>query len=271
MIELAFFIAMFGSIIAGLWDLKTTEIPDEIPTLMACFGVTLWLIKGLTDGNFFPFLLSLIVGSAYLAFGWALYKTGQWGGGDAKLLSSIGYLLPAFPGVFLFSLSFFINVFVVGAVWTIIYALVIGLQNKVVVKEFKKDIKKHWKKLLLLPMFILMLGVFIIYYLDLHYSISSFSLPIFTFIILLLLSIFWRFGKIVEEFAFRKVIPVSKLKPGDVLADSKIWEGLTEEEIKRLKRIKKKVKIKEGVRFGPVFPIALFLTVFYGNILIPVM
>ncbi len=64
----------------------------------------------------------------------------------------------------------------------------------------------------------------------------------------------------------KKRIPVSKLRVGDVLLSSKLWEGITEKELKRIKRSGKRyVRIKEGVRFGPAFPLALLFTIYFGD------
>lgn len=266
-IEITFFIGMLGSIIAGLWDLKTTEIPDEIPALMSAFGLFIWFVYSLKVGSFYPLVLSIIVGTIYLCIGMLFYKTGQWGGGDAVLMASIGYLIPFFPGVFLFPFTFFVNIFIVGIIWTILYAIIVGIRNKKVIQTFMKQMKVEWGKVILLPVFTLILLTFISYYTNFFH----WRLLICLFFIVLGFSLFWKFGKIVEQIVFEKTIPVSRLKPGDVLVDSKVWRGLTKEEVEEIKRRKRRVKIKEGVRFGPVFSIALFLTVFYGGILLPIM
>ncbi len=266
MIEITFFIALLGSLIAGLWDLKTTDIPDEIPLLMASFGISLWFIHFLTTGNLYPFISSLAVGTFYLLVGWIFYKTGQWGGGDAALMGSIGYLVPFFPNTFLFPLSFFVNIFLVGAVWTIAYALVIGVKEKKIREAFVSKMKSEWKKIIVVPSFVFVLILFIMFYTSFFHILSLILIPLSIFLLIL----FSEFAKVVDKIGFRKTISVKDLKEGDVLADSKVWKGLTKEDVEILKRTKRKVTIKEGVRFGPVFPIALFLTAFYGGILIPV-
>jgi prepilin signal peptidase PulO-like enzyme (type II secretory pathway) len=95
-----------------------------------------------------------------------------------------------------------------------------------------------------------------------------FSNSILLSIFSLALFFLWIFVKTVEDVAFKKRILVSKLKVGDVLFESKVWEGISEKELKKIKASGKKfVWIKEGVRFAPVFPLALILTLLYGNAL----
>ena len=48
--------------------------------------------------------------------------------------------------------------------------------------------------------------------------------------------------------------------------DYKIWEGITEKELKKIKKSGKKfIWIKEGVRFAPAFPLALLFTILVGD------
>ena len=58
-----------------------------------------------------------------------------------------------------------------------------------------------------------------------------------------------------------------ELKEGDVPDGSKLWEGLTKEQVKEIKKSGKKyVVIKDGVRFAPVFTLALLAAILLGDI-----
>jgi prepilin signal peptidase PulO-like enzyme (type II secretory pathway) len=79
----------------------------------------------------------------------------------------------------------------------------------------------------------------------------------------------WKFVKVVEEVGFKKKIPVSQVRIGDVPLDFKVWEGVTEKDLAKIKKSGKKyIWIKEGVRFAPAFPLALLFTIFYGDIIL---
>ncbi len=98
MIEILFLIVAFiGSTAAGLYDLKTTEIPDEIPYTMMAVGIIGAVIKSYLAWSYMPLVSSFAVGLGFLGFGLIMYYTGQWGGGDAKILSGIGFLVPTLP------------------------------------------------------------------------------------------------------------------------------------------------------------------------------
>ncbi len=92
-------VAFVGSTLAGIIDLKTTEIPDKIPYVMMGIGIVGNLVKSYLVWSYTPIALSFLVGLLFLGFGFLLYYTGQWGGGDAKILSAVGFLLPQFSSV----------------------------------------------------------------------------------------------------------------------------------------------------------------------------
>src|SRR4030042_2438436 len=125
-------IAFAGTLAAGIIDLKTTEIPDQIPYAMMGLGILLHLAESYLSWSYIPILYSMIAGLGFLIFGFFMYYTGQWGGGDAKLLSGVGFLLPILPThfgaslFFPFALSYFFNVFFIGAIYMILYAGVLA-------------------------------------------------------------------------------------------------------------------------------------------------
>ena len=269
---LLFVVALIGSIAAGLCDLKTTEIPDEIPYVMMAVGIIGNLIKSYLVWSYWPFLLSMIVGLGFLGFGFFMYYLGQWGGGDAKILSAIGFLVPVVPPEFKTSLmfplplSFFFNVFLVGAVYMILYALVLSIMNRKIWSVFFEDLKANTKIIVMLNMLLIVfLYVFGIAFAKYYQA----DMIVFSVVILLISSGFfflWKFVKTVENVGFKKKIPMSELKVGDVPLDYKIWEGITEKELKKIKSSGKKyVWIKEGVRFAPAFPLALIFTILIGD------
>lgn len=266
-------VALVGSTLAAIIDLKTTEIPDQIPYIMMGAGIVGNLLKSYLVGSYSPIALSLLIGLGFLGFGFVLYYTGQWGGGDAKILSAIGFLLPQLSinkSVFPFPLSLFLNVFFIGSFYMIGYMIVMALFNNNIISSFLKDLKESTKELLLLNLgIIIFLFLFDIYVVNYLQIISIQETLIFDFFVILMafgLFILWRFAKTVEKIGFKKKVKISEVKEGDVLEDSKVWDGLTKEQVKKLQKSDKKhVVIKEGVRFAPTFPIALLVTVFFGD------
>jgi Flp pilus assembly protein protease CpaA len=261
MIELiALVVALVLGFAGGLWDLRTSDIPDEAPALMAAIGLFLWYASGLITGNWMPFILSACLGTVVFAVGWGLYKAGQWGGGDAALLAGIFYLLPGIG----FLVDYLFNFCVVAVLYSIVYSVCLGFAHPKIfgytLDEIKR--KKIWAVLLAWLVFgAVALGA-------LTWSGADTALLAWLWAAVFGLIVFFVYARAVERKVFRRAIPLAKLKIGDVLASSRQWEGVTAEQIAELRRKRVRiVEIKEGVRFGLVFPLALVATVLFGNLI----
>lgn len=266
-------VAFVGSIYAAIWDLRTTEIPDEIPHAMIAFALIFYAIQSVIANDYWIFLDSLLYGSAIFALGFVMYYAGQWGGGDAKILAAVIFLLPVAQTTLPFPITYLLNVFLVGAGYMIIYSFILALRNRKIFSAFFIDIKKSkavialgsialFATFAIINYFILVLLAFPINYILLF---RNAMIPLFAAIGLFVI---WRFSKAVEDVGFKKKISISKLKVGDVLIESKLWEGITARQLKKIKKSgKKSVWIKEGVRFAPTFPLALVFTLIYGDFL----
>ena len=152
----------------------------------------------------------------------------------------------------------------------IVYAFALSFINRKIWTAFFTDLKANAKMILIynsaLVVSIILMGVLFARYFE--------FLPLTTFTIFVVtiglasagLYILWKFVKAVENVGFKKKIPVSKLRVGDVPDYYKIWEGVTEKEIRKIKKSGKKyIWIKEGVRFAPAFPIASIFTLVFGD------
>lgn len=97
--------AACGAFAAGaLTDLRRREVPNAIPLLL----VALFVLHAVTGGATLPgsWWAHLVVGAAFLGAGFALYLTGGFGAGDAKLMAVAGlWAGPAGFSTFLFGLG----------------------------------------------------------------------------------------------------------------------------------------------------------------------
>lgn len=257
-------IALAGSIVAGIWDLFTTEVPDEIPYLMITAGIFFWYIISGMNGDLFPLFISLAGGTLLLIFGLVLYHKGKWGGADAWLLAAIAYMIPVYEGQ-IFILSFILNMVFVSMFYMAIYSVALGIKNKSVFAYFIKDLKKNKLTVAAIPLGFLILSAVLVFSFADATALFINNL-ILTFIAVVLLTFFWRYAHAIEGHIFIKRIQSKDLKAGDVLAETN-WIGLTEDEIREIRKRKKYVTIKDGVRFVPVFAITLAVTLLWGNML----
>lgn len=258
-------IALIGSFAAGFYDLKTSNIPDKLCVLMIIFGLIIHSIYGFQTGDFSILINSFMFGGLFLAFGLLMYFTNQWGGGDGELLVAIGILLPqitVIKTIFPFALSFFINSFFIGAAYSIFYSLILSYRNPSISKSFFKAINK--------PLLLATLAIFLTLSVVSFFYVRYFS---FIFFLMFILILFWKFSKSIEQGFFKK-IPVSKLRVDDMLGEDiprlKIYKrfikGLTKEQVIKIKKIKRYIMIREGIRYGLVFPLTLLFTLLLGDI-----
>ena len=270
--------AFVGATVSALWDLKTTEIPDAIPYVMMAIGLVFWGAQSYLLADYMLLVSSVIAGLGLLGFGFLMYYLGQWGGGDAKLLSAIGFLLPVAPQGFAHTLfpypfTYTINVFIIGALYMVLYATVVAARNRKVISAFMHDVKASSK--------IIAFGtaaLVVVFFGATYYVTSILQIPFSADVILVSIVfpslatigiyVVFKFAKSVENVGFKQKIPMSKLKVGDVLMENRLWEGITEKQLQRIKKSRKRyVWIKSGVRFGPAFPLALLFTLYFGDLI----
>ncbi|MFC2143222.1 A24 family peptidase [Candidatus Aenigmatarchaeota archaeon] len=253
--------AIIGSALAGAWDLKTTEVPDEVPYIMTFIGIVYWFFIAIITGNFYTLFISLTVGSVILVAGLILYHTGKWGGADAWILAAIAYMVPMMNGK-IFMIDYMMNFLIVSIVYMVIYSISLGIKNRVF-SVYLTELRKRILSVTLIPIaygIIAFIPIILI-----PGAIRMLPSFLFSFLLIICLVLFWVYTKVIEKHVFTKKISVSKLREGDVLA-ADIWVGLTASQVKDIQKKKKFVTIKEGIRFVPVFAITLVTTLLWGNL-----
>lgn len=260
---------------AGYSDLKTTEFRDEIPYAIIGFALLIRCISAVFYNDVSIILNSLVFGSIFLGFGILLYHLNQWGDGDAWLLGALGFLFPDPAGfqistAFPFQLVLIFNFFFVSFAYLIVYSLILGARARIGGK-FYRELKAQGSGLVTIS-----LGFSVVVFALLAVLLRSPSFQIESNILwpimvspLMLLSmlVFVRYGKFIENHVFRRRIPVSELRVGDVPVNQR-WKVMTKDELKELKKRGGHIWIKEGVRFAPAFVITMILTIFYGSVFI---
>jgi prepilin signal peptidase PulO-like enzyme (type II secretory pathway) len=240
---------------------------------MAAIGILARLGYSVSAGEPSFLLIPLAISSAFLAFGFLMYRAGQWGGADAKLLAALGILLPYEN---LFPLIFLINLFLLGAVYMIAYAFIMSILNPKISSEFLRDLHGNLKSIstvvlvfcIMMVVPILKFGTEIMLYTPLVWLCGSGIALIFL----------WRWLRIVERVGFRKRIRTKDLRVGDMLGQdieqlglkSKLIRGLEEDEVRKIRKAVRWVWIREGVRFCPAFLIAIIVSLYFGVPFFPI-
>lgn len=276
-------IGLIGILIAVISDIKTTEVPDYSNYFLIFSGLLLRLIYSIASSDwgftieavkFFPvmFLLASI-----------MYYSKQWGGGDSKLLLGLSIVFAAYPSFLLslftpilnlpFPLILFINILLVGAIYTLTYSLVLAVKNR---NKFMPALKQALSKSKNLQTIIIFISLILIVF---SFILQSFLIKFITLtlaIILVLLFYLYNYLKIVEKICLIKTVPVSRLLEGDWITHNiicknriihKKFQELTKKQILLIKKANiQKVEIRQGIVFTPVFLIGFILSIIFGNI-----
>lgn len=273
-------LAIVGVTTASIFDLKTKEVPDWLNFSLIISGLSIRFMHSLIFLNWQYFFYGVLGLIAMFFLGSLIYFTGQWGGGDAKLLMALGAIFgttPYFMNIqFHFLLVFLINLIMVSAIYGLVWSLYVYLKNfKKVNKKIKKLIIKQ-KKLAIL--YLMLGGINLIFYLILYHTLFGLIFLAFS-IFFIVYTILYFFIKAIEKIGMLKWVKPAELTEGDWIAkkiqvNKKIIigpksPGITKKQINILKKSKiKKVLVKDGIAFVPAFLITLILTIMFGNLII---
>ncbi len=132
-------LALFG--IASAQDLRTREVPDWIPLLLAVSGLALAGAEALAVQSILPVLLSAGMLVLCFAFAYVLYRLGAWAGGDVKLFTGLGAVLPSYSGMLFFPFLALAASALAVFPFLVLYVLA-GFRKPSVRREFLKELKK---------------------------------------------------------------------------------------------------------------------------------
>lgn len=278
-------------------DFRTREVDDKISDSFIILALLIQAVP-LLSWNYQPFLQAIIAGLLLFAFGWAMFETGQWGGADVKILTALGILF-ANAGILF---DYFVNIFLVAFAYTIVYSLWLAYKTPKVFRLTAEKTRSDFGELvkgmaaLLLSLFAIAAVVYLKWFIG-PADIFLLMLPLFS--LALVLPAFWlilKFTQVIEKTCFRlpakaktlrefdllteslvrlggKILRIpegAKLK-GKVLVNCKDPNGLTPRQIKLIQGLVKARKLKDGfiikwgLPFVPVFLLALYFTLWYGN------
>jgi len=286
-------IALLGIILGSFTDIRTREVPDWINYSLVVSGLGLRLIYSFVF-NEASYIIDGITGFL-LFFGIAclMFYTGQWGGGDSKMLMGVGALLGlpvSLPLSQMISnwtneppllLLFLLYSLVFGAVYGLIWSLGLAVINR---KAFSKEfrlISTSYNKM----KWILIISLVILFFVTQAYVESSaLSVIIYgmsiIFVIMLYLLIFI---KAIEKTCMIRSVDPKNLTVGDWIVEDIKYKGeiiaakkdlgLQQKQIDKLIKLKnkgiiKKVIIKIGIPFVPSFLISMIITIWFGANLI---
>ncbi len=260
-------LALVWIIGAVIQDLKRREVDNLWNFSLIAFALAYRLAVSIFSGNYWFILNGLIGLVIFFGLHNLFYYARLFAGGDAKLLMALGAILPLsynwITNLKIF--GYFILLFLIaGSIYALIYAVFLVFKNY---KSFKKEFIKQWKNYQ--KMFLISL-VFVIIWVNLVYFMSQIKL-IFIGLIILLFPLLFVFSKSVEKTCMIKSVSPNKVTIGDwlykdvLIGKKKIkadWQGVSEKELKLIKKHKKNILIKYGIPFTPAFLFAFMILLF---------
>ncbi|MBI4146741.1 prepilin peptidase [Candidatus Woesearchaeota archaeon] len=272
-------IALVVLCIAAYTDLKTLEVPDWLNYAGIIAGMLIHAIFSVQQWNYWPVLSSLIGLGIAFALACLMFYTGQWGGGDAKLLMAMGALVGFEPNKFGIGASFLINLVFIGGAWGLAWTVYLATrQPRRVIRTCNALLhQKAYAQTTLIAVLAgiaaLIAGISISFVRTEFFLIAALSI----FLPLLVL-----FSKSVELVAMHHWVTPNKLTEGDWLVHHiEIGKthitpprlGLEKQHLAQLNELyaqKKidKVLVKYGVPFTPAFLFAFLAALQWGNIIL---
>jgi len=113
-------VALAGTILATVVDLRTRMIPNVLTLGMMAVGGVLVAVRVMQGG---PWLLILPTVAVAVLVAWLLWRAGLYGGGDAKLVMAITLLLPLYRDGTSFLPTFFLMLAVAAFIQFYVYGL----------------------------------------------------------------------------------------------------------------------------------------------------
>ena len=256
--------------IGSYTDLKRREVPDWLNYGLIFAALGIRTIFSFEYG--WQVLFSGVLGFLIcLAIAFLFYYSGQWGGGDSKLLMGMGAVIGVTLPLNNSSLNllwFMLSLLFLGSIFGILWMLVLAIRKR---HLFWKNYQKYLKKRKTLH---LLLAITTIIFIVLTFF-KPFIWPMIPFP--LLMFYLFSFVNIVEKNCFYKQVPPYYFTEGDWLAKDVVINKkniltartLEMEDVWKLRFLEShnklnEVTIKEGVPFVPSFLLG-YLALLFGS------
>ncbi|MDP3917307.1 MAG: A24 family peptidase [Nanoarchaeota archaeon] len=269
--------------IASLFDIKTREIPDWISYGLLSFVIITRALQSILMKNHAYITYSLMYFAIFFIFGNLMYFTKQWGGGDTKLITSLGTAFAVKPAyisansIIPFPIIILVNILIVGAIYGTFYAVTLAFRHA---KEFKAEFIKlnSEKKIKIMKIFMLAAALLIMILSYASFPSGSKHLGAYLALISLLLPYLIMTLKSVELSCMYKRLKPSALTEGDwvqedIYKDKKLiykinQYGIDKKSIEKIKKSRiKSVLVKEGIPFIPSFWLGTIIALYLGKII----
>ena len=218
------FIALFYLIIGSISDLKSREVLNYSNFSLIAIGFAFNIILAIIYSEYILIAESIAGFVICYIIAYIMYYTGQWGGGDAKLLMGLGALFGFQFSSFIplgsismpFIIEFFINTLLLGALYGMLWSFTLAIINiKKVSKELNKKLKEARKTKY--GIWTVTVIAFVIALISKEYIFKVLFVIIGLFITMMFYV--WNFTKVVEKTVMYKNLSPDKITEGEWIVD----------------------------------------------------
>lgn len=271
--EILYALAFVILSISSYCDIKKREVPDLISygliltaiSLRAVFAAYLYDASVIING--------LIGLGVMVVFAFAMFYSGQWGGGDAKLLMALGAVFGlSYDIQFQPLLLFLANLLLFGSIYGLAWTSFLFVRSWPKSRhEFVSVLSSKKAMVIRIPLYALSVFFFV-------YAVfvpQTRKLSLLLAIMLPFMFFLWAYTKVVENVSMLKRVLPPQLTEGDWIAENIVVDnnkicgpkdlGLSQRQLKELNALYSKGKIKtvlikEGIPFVPSFLLAFIAT-----------
>lgn len=278
-------VALAALAIASYTDIKKREVPDWLNYGLVAFGLGANLLLSVVLWTWTHIAYSIAGMLAFFAVAYAMFYTGQWGGGDSKMLIGLGavfglpfHLTSPYINANSFIISLWLNLLLAGTIYALLWSIAVAFKNrKKFSKELKSELNKNTKKR---RAAVLAAAAALAASMAANSFLVKMLLAAIS-LLLILAAYLSTFSRAVEKAGMLKLASPAILTEGDWIAKKIVVGreviagpkdlGVSKKQIRQLKRLYargkiRKVLIKTGIPFVPSFLAALILTIAYGNL-----
>jgi Flp pilus assembly protein protease CpaA len=267
-------VVLIGTFLAAYTDYKTGYIFDKITYPMIAIGILLNAFELGKDISIEKFFELFSVATIIFFIGYLLYFLGKIGGGDVKLFTAIGLLLPLEKGIFPFNV-FVLNSLILAGISSLtfygVYYILKYARKGIDLKENSEGIKKASALALLTAFYFFMV-----------YSVGMQKLVLVLVVPLSIALIFIALEKGIKREFFLKKISLQEIEEDELIA----IEFQEKETLKKLnlglkgiigekeKNELKKLGVKELMvyrnlpKFGPFIFVGVLINILFPGLLV---
>lgn len=282
MLEILLAAVFVALVIGSCTDLRTREVPDWLNYSLVATGLGARAIYSAATWEYPAILEGLMGLGLATAIAYLMFYSGQWGGGDGKMLMGIGSLTGMQLRIDAFFTGFLVNLLFAGALYGLAWSIILAIRkrNAFTKKAQQYSSTREFRIGRLVAITLAAVGIAASLFMQNTWQkLFTIALGLFTYAVIYL----WLFVKSVEDSCMLKWVSPKKLTEGDWIArEVKVAGkyitgpkdlGVTKSQIRTLKKLHslkqvRNVLVKEGIPFVPSFLASFVITLLAGNLLL---